>query len=63
LMDFLLKRCVTCNMRNIPFICHQKSMFLFSLSGGKGSLLKLLSTPLAGNRLNENGVKYMLLFP
>jgi hypothetical protein len=38
-------------------------MFLFSLSGGKGSLLKLLSTPLAGNRLNENGVKYMLLFP
>jgi len=29
LMDFLLKRFAKCNMRNIPFICHQKSIVLF----------------------------------
>jgi len=43
LMDFLLKRFAKCNMRSVPFICHQKNIVLF-FEREKGNLLKLFSS-------------------
>jgi hypothetical protein len=51
LKDFLLKRFVKCNMRNVSFICHKKSIFLFFEREKQGSILRLFVSPLAVNKL------------
>jgi hypothetical protein len=38
-------------MRNVSFICHKKSIFLFFEREKQGSILRLFVSPLAVNKL------------